>query len=308
MRDSGVLKATLLKAAASPRLKRQVTSNPVAWRVARRFIAGNRLDDAERVIHELSSRGCSVALDHLGENTESESQARAATAAYLAALDRIQDESLDANISVKLTALGLDVGQDLAADGAAKVAARGKEVGAMVGVDMESHVYVDRTLELVEALQRSYDGVGVCLQSYLHRSPEDLARLNRLGVPVRLVKGAYREPPRIALQRRAEVDAAFAGMLDTLVRDNPYPMVATHDERLVRLTKTLVARHGRDRSTFEFQMLYGVRRDLQQQVVAEGYRLRVYVPYGDQWYPYFMRRLAERPANMYFFLSNLVKR
>jgi proline dehydrogenase len=303
-----VLKATLLKAAASPRLKRLVTANPVAWRVARRFIAGDRLDDAERVIRELNSRGASVALDHLGENTVFESQARAAAAAYLAGLDRIQDGGLDANISVKLTALGLDIGQDLAAEEAAKVAARGKEVGAMVGVDMESHVYIDRTLELVEALKRSYDGVGVCLQSYLHRTPEDLARLNRLAIPVRLVKGAYQEPGEVALQRKAEVDAAYARQLDTLVCDNPYPMVATHDERLVRLTKTLVAKHGRDRSTFEFQMLYGVRRDLQEQVVAEGYRLRVYLPYGDQWYPYLMRRLAERPANLYFFLSNLVKR
>jgi proline dehydrogenase len=303
-----VLKAMLLKAAASPSLKRQVVANPVAWRVARRFIAGNQLDDAERVMHELNAEGVSVALDHLGENTESESQAHAAAAAYLAALDRIQDGGLDANISVKLTALGLDISPDLGAEEAAKVAARGKEVGAMVGVDMESHVYVDRTLEVVEALKRSYDGVGVCLQSYLHRTPDDLARLNRLAIPVRLVKGAYQEPPPVALQRRAEVDAAFARQLDTLIRDNPYPMVATHDERLVRLTKTLVAKHARDRSTFEFQMLYGVRRDLQEQVVSEGYRMRVYVPYGDQWYPYLMRRLAERPANLAFFLSNLVRR
>ncbi len=303
-----MLKATLLKAATSPWLKRQVTSNPAAWRVARRFIAGSHLDDAERTIRELNGAGTSVALDHLGENTESESQARAATAAYLAALDRIQEERLDANISVKLSALGLDVGPDLAADEAAKVAARGKEVGAMVGVDMESHAYVDRTLGLVAALRDSYDGVGVCLQSYLYRTDDDLGRLNRLGVPVRLVKGAYREPPEVAYQAKAEVDAAYARQLDLLVRDNPYPMVATHDRRLVRLTRTLVARYGRDRSTFEFQMLLGVGRDLQEQVVAEGYRLRVYVPYGDQWYPYFMRRLAERPANLYFFLSNLLKR
>jgi proline dehydrogenase len=303
-----VLKATLLKAAASPTLKRQVTSNPVAWRVARRFIAGDQLDDAERTIRELNRAGMSVALDHLGENTEAQSQARGATAAYLAALDRIQDASLDANISIKLTALGLDLATDLAAEEAAKVAARGKEVGAMVGVDMESAAYVDRTLDLVASLQESYDDVGVCLQSYLHRTPADLERLNGLGIPVRLVKGAYREPPEDALQHKAEVDAAYERLLDALVRDNAYPMVATHDERLVALTKSLVARHGRDRSTFEFQMLHGVRRDLQAQVVAEGYRLRVYVPYGDQWYPYLMRRLAERPANLYFFVANLLKR
>jgi proline dehydrogenase len=303
-----VLKATLLKAAASPALKRQVTSNPVAWRVARRFIAGDRLDDAERTIRELNGAGMSVALDHLGENTESQRQARGATAAYLAALDRIQDEGLDANISIKLTALGLDLGSDLAAEEAAKVAARGKEVGAMVGVDMESAAYVDRTLDVVASLEQSYDDVGVCLQAYLHRTPADLERLNGLGIPVRLVKGAYREPPEAALQRKADVDAAYARLLDVLVTDNAYPMVATHDERLVALTKSLVASHRRDRSTFEFQMLHGVRRDLQAQVVAEGYRLRVYVPYGDQWYPYFMRRLAERPANLYFFLSSLARR
>ena len=302
-----MLKATLLKAAASPTLKRQVTSNPVAWRVARRFIAGSHLDDAEQTIRELNGAGMSVALDHLGENTESEGQARAATAAYLAALDRIQEERLDANISVKLTALGLNIGPDLAAEEAARVAARGKEVGAMVGVDMESHVYVDRTLELVAALKDSYDDVGVCLQSYLYRTDDDLERLNRLGVPVRLVKGAYREPPEVARQRKAEVDAAYARQLDALVRDNPYPMVATHDRRLVRLTKTLVAKYGRDRSTFELQMLHGVRRDLQEQVVAEGYRLRVYVPYGEEWYPYFMRRLAERPANVLFIAKQLLR-
>jgi len=303
-----VLKATLLKAAGSPTLQRQVTSNPVARRVASRFIAGNTLDEADRVIRELNAKGATVALDYLGENTESEAQAREATGAYLAALDRIQDHELDANISVKLTALGMDISPELAVEEASKVAARGKEIGAMVGVDMESHRYAERTVETAHRLEQSYDNVGVCLQSYLFRTPDDLDRLNRWGVPVRLVKGAYREPPEVAWQQKAQVDDAFASLLDTVVAANPYPMVATHDPALVRLTKTLVAKHRRDRATFEFQMLYGVRRDLQEQIVAEGYRLRVYVPYGTQWYPYFMRRLAERPANLYFFLSNLAKR
>jgi proline dehydrogenase len=303
-----MLKATLLKAAGSPSLKRLVTRNPVARRVAGRFIAGDTLDEAERVIRTLNDRGVSVALDYLGENTESEAQARESTGAYLAALDRIQEGGLDANISVKLTAMGLDLRQELAIEEATRVAARGKEVGAMVGVDMEATVYVDRTLDIVEALKGSYDNVGVCLQSYLYRTRDDLDRLNRAGVPVRLVKGAYQEPPEVAYPQKASVDGAFARLLDSLVQANPYPMVATHDPALVRLTKTLVAKHRRDRDTFEFQMLYGVRRDLQEQVVAEGYRLRVYVPYGTQWFPYFMRRLAERPANLYFFLSNLVKR
>jgi proline dehydrogenase len=302
-----VLKATLLKAASSQTLKRQVTSNPIAWRVARRFIAGDRLDDAERVIRELNGAGMSVALDHLGENTESQGQARAAASAYLAALDRIQDGALDANISIKFTALGLDIGHDLVADEAAKVAARGKEVGAMVGVDMESHVYVDRTLDLVASLKESYDDVGVCLQAYLHRTPDDLERMNRLGIPVRLVKGAYQEPPEVAHQRKAEVDASYAELLDTLVQNNAYPMVATHDERLVALAKSLVARHGRDRSTFEFQMLYGIRRDLQDRLLADGWTVRIYVPCGREWYPYFMRRLAERPANVAFLLKSVLR-
>jgi proline dehydrogenase len=303
-----MLKATLLKAAGSPSLKRLVTRNPIARRVAGRFIAGDTLDEAEPAIRTLNDRGVSVALDYLGENTESEAQARESTGAYLAALDRIQEGGLDANISVKLTAMGLDLRQELAIEEATRVAARGKEVGAMVGVDMEANVYVDRTLDIVEALKGSYDNVGVCLQSYLYRTRDDLDRLNRAGVPVRLVKGAYQEPPEVAYPQKASVDGAFARLLDSLVQANPYPMVATHDPALVRLTKTLVAKHRRDRDTFEFQMLYGVRRDLQEQVVAEGYRLRVYVPYGTQWFPYFMRRLAERPANLYFFLSNLVKR
>ncbi|HEV8651295.1 MAG TPA: proline dehydrogenase family protein [Actinomycetes bacterium] len=303
-----MLKATLLKAAGSPALKRQMTSNPVARRVAGRFIAGNTIDDADRVIRELNAKGASVALDYLGENTESEAQARESTAAYLAALDRIQEQGLDANISVKLTAMGLDIRPELALEEASRVAARGKEVGAMVGVDMEAHDYVERTLDTVRQLAESYDQIGVCVQAYLYRTRDDLARLNRWGVPVRLVKGAYQESPEAAYPEKASVDGAYARLLDALVQDNPYPMVATHDPVLVRLTKTLVARYERDRDTFEFQMLYGVRRDLQEQVLAEGYRLRVYVPYGDQWYPYFMRRLAERPANLYFFLSNLLKR
>lgn len=303
-----MLRATLLKAAGSPTLKRQMTANPVARRVAGRFIAGDTIDDADRVIRELNATGASVALDYLGENTESEAQARGSTAAYLAALDRIQEQGLDANISVKLTALGLDIRPELALEEASRVAARGKEVGAMVGVDMEAHDYVGRTLDTVRQLAESYDQIGVCVQAYLYRTRDDLARLNSWGVPVRLVKGAYQEPPEVAYPEKASVDGAYARLLDTLIQDNPYPMVATHDPALVRLTKTLAARYGRDRDTFEFQMLYGVRRDLQEQVLAEGYRLRVYVPYGDQWYPYFMRRLAERPANLSFFLSNLLKR
>ncbi len=303
-----MLKATLLKAAGSPTLQRQVTRNPLARRVAARFIAGATLDHALAVTRELNARGMAVALDHLGENTESEAQAREAAAAYLVALDRITEDGLDANISVKLTALGLDLSPALALEEASRVAARAKEAGAMLGVDMESSAYTDRTLQAVRALKDSYDTVGVCLQAYLYRTPADLERLNRWQVPVRLVKGAYMEPPELAYPAKRDVDRAYARLLEPLFKANPYPMVATHDPDLIRLAKAVAARLGRDRGSFEFQMLYGVRRDLQAQVVREGYRLRLYVPYGSQWYPYFMRRLAERPANLYFFLTQLARR
>jgi len=209
-----MLKATLLKAAGSAFLQRQVTANPIARRVAGRFIAGNTLDEAEHAIRALNAGGMSVALDFLGENTESEAQARESTSSYLAAIDRIQDRGMDANISVKLTALGLDIRRELALEEASKVAARGKEVGAMVGVDMEAAVYAGRTLDIVETLKRDYDNVGVCVQSYLYRSRDDLDRLNRLGIPVRLVKGAYQEPPEVAYPEKASVDQAYARMLD----------------------------------------------------------------------------------------------
>jgi len=305
-----VLRAVLIRAGDSPALRRQVTRNPLARRVAGRFVAGDTLDDAERAVRRLTATGASVALDYLGEHTSSEREAAGAAACYVAALDRIQEAGLDANVSVKLTALGADLDPGLAVEEAAKVCTRAKQAGAMVGIDMESHRWVDPTLATVDALRRRFGGerIGVCLQSYLFRTPKDLERLNAWEVPVRLVKGAYDEPAEVAHPTKARVDQAYAELLERLLDGNPYPMIATHDPRLIRRAKQLAAARRRDRATFEFQMLHGIRRDLQQQVVAEGYRLRVYVPYGDQWFPYFMRRLAERPANLAFFLSSLVRR
>jgi proline dehydrogenase len=305
-----MLRAALIKASGSAFLKRQTSVNPIARRVAARFIAGDTLDDAEAAVRALNSAGATVALDFLGENTTSREQALESTASYLAALDRIEQAQLDANVSVKLTAMGLDLDVEFAAEQAGRVVDRAKAVGAMVGVDMESHDYVEPTLAMVGRLRHltGRDGIGVCLQSYLHRTPDDLDRLNRWEVPVRLVKGAYKEPPEVAHQRKGQVDAAYAGLLERLLERNPYPMVATHDPRLVARARQVAERLGRAPETFEFQMLYGVARELQRQVVADGYRLRVYVPYGDQWYPYFMRRLAERPANLAFFLSSLIRR
>jgi proline dehydrogenase len=305
-----MLRAALIRASGSPFLKRQMSVNPIARRVAARFIAGNTLDDAEAAVRALNAGGAAVALDFLGENTTSTTQAIQSTDSYLAALDRIEQAGLDANVSVKLTAMGLDLDPEFAAEQAARVVGRAKAVGAMVGVDMESHTYVEPTLAMVDRLRHltGREGIGVCLQSYLYRTPDDLAAVNAWEVPIRLVKGAYKEPPEVAHQARARVDEAYGRLLEPLLEANPYPMVATHDPRLVARAKAVAGRLGRDRDTFEFQMLYGVARELQRRIVAEGYRLRVYVPYGDEWYPYFMRRLAERPANLAFFLSSLVRR
>jgi proline dehydrogenase len=216
---------------------------------------------------------------------------------------------LQANLSVKLTQMGLDLDREVAIGNAAVVAARAAEAEATVTLDMEDHHYTDPTIDTCLRLSHSYPGrVGVAIQAYLFRTPKDLERLIEGRVQVRLCKGAYREPSKIAYHHKADVDAAYASMLVRLLSSEAYPMIATHDERLVRFAKEQVARIGRDRDTFEFQLLYGVRRDLQEQLVREGYRVRVYVPFGTEWYPYFMRRIAERPANVKFFLRQLLSR
>ena len=305
-----MLRSTLIRAGASPLLRRQVSSNPVAAKVASRFIAGDTLDEATTAVEGLNARGITAALDFLGENTTDRAEASQAAASYLAALDRIAERELDANVSVKLSALGLHLGGDVAVEEASAVFARADEIGVMVGIDMESHVDVDPTLAAVDTLRSrtSTRGIGVCLQAYLYRTPGDLDQLNRWGVPVRLVKGAYDEPPSVAHPEKRAVDRAYAELLDPIMAANPYPMIATHDPGLIVRAKRLAHAAGRDRDSFEFQLLYGIGRDLQQQLVAEGYRVRVYVPYGTQWLPYFTRRLAERPANLSFFLSSLTRR
>jgi proline dehydrogenase len=303
-----VLRATLIRAGSSPLLKRQASANPLARRVAGRFIAGDTLDQATEAVESLNARGLTVALDFLGENTTSAAEARGSADAYLAALARIRERGLAANVTVKLTAMGLDLDPDLAVEQAGRVLAGAD--GTMVGIDMEAGTYVDRTLDVVDRLRGSVPtgGLGLCLQAYLYRTPADLDRCNGWDVPVRLVKGAYDESPSIAYPSKVDVDRAYGELLEKLMRSNPYPMVATHDPGMVVKAKRLAASAGRSRDSFEFQFLYGIRRDLQAALVAEGYRVRVYVPYGRQWYPYFMRRLAERPANLGFFLSSLTRR
>ena len=301
-----LLRGVILAVANRPSVRRLVTGG-AGRRVALRFVAGEDLEDALKVVKALNERGMTASIDYLGENVTDASTAQAATEVYRATIERVDAAGLRANLSAKLTQMGLDIDEEFALGNAAVVAARAAEAGGTLTLDMEDHRYTDRTIDTALRLTHRYpDRVGVAVQTYLYRTPDDVERLNDAGVQIRLCKGAYREPKRIAYHRKAEVDAAFARLLVRVLEANVYPMIATHDERLVRFALRQIDKLGRDRETFEFQFLLGVRRDLQEQLVKDGYRVRVYVPFGSEWYPYFMRRLAERPANIKFFLRQLV--
>jgi proline dehydrogenase len=275
---------------------------------ARRFIAGESVAEAIEAARAIESRGLTHTLDMLGESVTDLAKAEAATREYLAAIDAIAGSGVGRGLSLKLTQLGLDVDKAMTVDNLRTILARGEPAGFFVRVDMENSPYTDVTLEIFETLWRQgHRRIGVVLQSALHRSEQDLARMNALGAGVRLVKGAYNEPKAVAYQRKTEVDAAYARMLVTLLTAGHDPAIATHDPVMIDLACRTARDRGIARDTFEFQMLYGIRRDLQRELVAQGYRLRLYVPFGKAWYPYFMRRLAERPANVLFLLRNLLR-
>jgi proline dehydrogenase len=283
------------------------TRTPIGRAVAYRFVAGEDLDPAVATCRELQADGIGAVLDHLGENVTAPEQAAEAAAAYVRALDRIHREGdLDAYISVKLTQLGLDFSAELCTSHMERVLDAARQAGRLVMIDMESSVYVDRTLAVFRDLRSRHEHVGVCLQSYLRRTPADVDALPD-GSIVRLVKGAYLEPPEVALGSRREVDAAFVRLAATLLARGHTLHVATHDPKLIAGAERFVERRGIPAERVEYQMLYGVRRDLQARLARDGRPVRVYVAYGTEWYPYLTRRLAERPANMWFFLSNLVR-
>jgi len=273
-----------------------------------RFVAGELLDDAVEVTRALNGRGFHVALDHLGENTTNREDARAAAAAYEAALDAVVAHGLDATISVKLTALGLDIADSVAEDNLRKVleAARARRI--FVRVDMEGSAYTARTLEIVDhARAAGYTDMGTVIQSYLYRSPRDVERLVAAGVRVRLVKGAYNEAPNVAFRRKRDTDRAYMRLMEVLLERGTYPAIATQDERIIAHARAFARERDIASDRFEFQMLYGVRRDVQESLVAAGYNVRVYLPYGAQWYPYLVRRMAERPANLTFVLGSMTR-
>ena len=291
---------------------------------ARRFIAGETVEEAIAAARALEARGMLISLDLLGESVTSLAAASAATRGYLEVIDAIIASGIERNISLKLTQLGLDVDRACTVDNLRKILETAGPAGFFVRIDMENSPYTEVTLDIFETLWgHGYTQLGVVLQSMLYRSEQDLARINRLGARIRLVKGAYKEPPDKAYPKKADTDANYDLLTKILIdcnlqmEDNrlssdgrvpPIPAIATHDEKRIAFAKQYSEKVGLPKEAIEFQMLYGIRRDLQEQLVKEGYPVRVYVPFGTHWYPYFMRRLAERPANIWFFISNFFRK
>lgn len=306
-----MLRDAFLSLSSSKLLGNFMTGSRVAWYGAHRFVAGQTIDATIGTVRELNRAGLRASLDYLGENVSTRAEADQTRAAYIEALDRIQATGVHSGVSLKLTALGLDLGRDIGEDVAeanlrqiVKHAA-GLSPARFVRVDMEGSPYTARTIELFARVRADHPNVGIVVQSYLYRTADDVERLIELGAGVRLCKGAYLEPESVAYPAKADVDAAYLRLAERLLSPEArargvYPALATHDPAIIAWAKQHVARHAIPREAFEFQMLYGIRRDLQAALVREGYRMRVYVPYGSQWYPYFMRRLAERPENVAF--------
>jgi proline dehydrogenase len=282
-------------------------TSPAADQLTSRFIAGHTLEREISVCQRLNRDGYLASLDHLGESVTSLDEAERSAGDYLNAMGRIAGLGLAATVSVKLTQLGLDFSEAECEQNIARLVARAAEIGTTVEIDMESSRYADRTLSLVSLLHERYGHVRAVIQAYLFRSETDVENLCRRQIPVRLCKGAYKEPPDVAFARKADVDRNYVALMKILFARGSQPAIASHDERIIRQAIAIAKEQKLAPDRFEFQMLYGIRRDLQRQLVADGYKLRLYVPYGDAWYPYFMRRLAERPANVIFLMRNLLK-
>ena len=282
-------------------------TSALARRLAARFVAGDSLADALEAGRRINRERISLTLDHLGENVTSLAEAEASRDVYLRLLGEMADQKIDGNVSIKLTQFGIDISEDACGRNVEQLVRRAKELNSFVRVDMESSEYTERTLQLVTLLHAQHGAVGTVIQAYLRRSEKDVEMLCQRGIRVRLCKGAYLEPAEVAYQAKADVDRNFVHLMKILLAAGPYPAIATHDEKMIDETKSFARSRQIAPETFEFQMLYGIRRDLQRRLVAEGYRLRLYVPFGKAWYPYFMRRLAERPANLAFLARNFFR-
>jgi proline dehydrogenase len=304
-----MLRSSLLYLSNQPRIFRFVRNNKLAKKFASRFVAGETLDEALGAVRALNAKGITASLDLLGESVTNEREAHAAGGQYLTILDRIHEQRLNANVSLKLTAMGLDISEELCVGIMHDVLGRAQAYKTFVRLDMESSAYTERTLRLFyDRLYPSYkDNVGIVLQSYLYRTWSDVEQAIQAKARVRLCKGAYKEPAAVAFPEKKEVDANYVKCMHALMDRGNYPGLATHDPAILAEAKRYAAEKGIESSRYEFQMLYGVRRDLQEQLAREGYGMRVYVPFGTQWYPYLMRRLAERPANVAFITGNVVR-
>ena len=299
---------TAIKLIGDSRTARAVVTHTPLRGMSRRFVPGETVDDLMRAVRQTHAAGLVTTSNYLGESVRDEAQALRAADMYVRVLDRLAAEKLEPNVSVKPTQLGQDISDKVLHASLTRVLERARELNAFVRFDMESSKHTTRTLDtFAELWAAGWRNIGVVLQANLRRTPEDVARMNQLGARVRLCKGAYLEPAWVAYQDKEEVDRAFVELTRRLLAGGHHPAIATHDERMIDAALEFAGREGIGRSAFEFQMLHGVRRDLQRELAREGWCVRVYVPFGEQWYPYLMRRLAERPANVIFLAGNVVR-
>jgi len=303
-----MLRSSLLYLSEQSWLRNWMETSAVSRKLTARFVAGPALSDGVAVLKKLAAEKMLATLDCLGENVESMEDAAKSRDAYLAALAEIEAAQLPATVSIKPSQFGLDLSPELCQTNVLALAQRARSINSRVEVDMESSEYTDQTLELVLRIQELFPGhVRAVIQAYLFRSEADIKFLSSKGIPVRLCKGAYREPASVAFESKADVDANYVKLMKLLLDEGSYPAIASHDEKIIDEALRHIGEQKLTSERFEFQMLYGIRRDLQRKLVSQGFRLRLYVPYGDAWYPYFMRRLAERPANLIFLAKNLVR-
>jgi len=305
-----MLRAFFIALSENKTLRRFAEQNTLGRRMSSRFVAGMTVEDCLRATATVNADGMSVSVDNLGENVTNPEEARDSEQLYHEMLDALAARGLNANVSLKLTHMGLDVDPQLAFGITTGLVRKAAAIDNFVRVDMEGSPYTQRTLDFVHQLHREPGNaghVGAVIQAYMRRSEKDVADLIAAGIRIRLCKGAYKEPPEIAFQAKSEVDANYVKLMKILLKSGIYHGIATHDEKMIAATKDFARQENIPTSAYEFQMLYGVRRDLQRQLVKDGYRMRVYIPFGSEWYPYFMRRLAERPANAMFVLKNLLK-
>jgi proline dehydrogenase len=301
-----MLRGTLLYLSEQPALKR-VLGGSLARPLVRRFVAGETLGEAIENVRKLNAAGMTATLDYLGESVGTAAEAGAAATQYIAILHAIERAGARCNASLKLTQMGLDVDRGLCLRNVEQIVAQAAQFDNFIRIDMEGSEYTQITLDIFKAIFARHKNVGVVIQSYLYRSEADIRELNALGARVRLCKGAYSEPATVAFPAKADTDANFVKLMQLLLSEGNYPGIATHDERMIEATREYAAGQGINSDRFEFQMLYGIRRDLQDQLVRDGFRLRIYVPYGEEWYPYMVRRLAERPANILFVLGGVLR-